>query len=127
MAKKERKNIIDSDMTFGETLRQLRKDRKISQAELAEFIGVSKVTISAYEVGRILPKSSSIYKMAKLFDVNVDVLLTKVNNDAKESSQRTVSSSRERVLRIDEMMHYFNCLTVGQRRAVVELAKQLAD
>ncbi len=49
-------------MEFGEKLHRLRKDMKMSQQELAEAVGLTKRTISAYESGASLPKRPSIYK-----------------------------------------------------------------
>ena len=40
---------------FGEILQELRKDRGLTQAELARLLSISPLTISSYECGRSTP------------------------------------------------------------------------
>ena len=64
-------------MKFAEKLRQLRKERKMTQAELAKAIGVSPRTIQNYEIAEAYPKKRDIYaKLAELFEVDINYLLT---------------------------------------------------
>ena len=60
---------------IGERLQELRKDHGVSQAQLAELLGVSHYTISSYECNRSDPDDNSKIIIAKLFDVSVDYLL----------------------------------------------------
>lgn len=64
---------------LGERLQELRKDNGISQAELANILGVSHYTISSYECNRSDPDDKSKIIIAKLFDVSVDYLLGLIN------------------------------------------------
>lgn len=60
---------------FGDILRELRKDFKMTQAELAEKLSLSPLTISAYECGRSVPDDVTKVKIAKIFNVSLDYLL----------------------------------------------------
>ena len=60
---------------FGEILRELRTDKKLTQPQLAEAIGVSKSMISMWETGINEPTASNIMKLSKFFDVTTDYLL----------------------------------------------------
>ena len=60
---------------IGERLQELRKDHGVSQAQLAELLGVSHNTISSYECNRSDPDDNSKIIIAKLFDVSVDYLI----------------------------------------------------
>lgn len=72
-------------MRFGEKLRDLRTDRAMTQAEVAEEIGVSLRTVVSYETGKSYPKQRRVYqKLAKLFDVNPDYLLTEGDGPMRE-------------------------------------------
>ncbi len=63
-------------MQFGEKLKTLRTERKWSQSEAAEKIGVSLRTYQNYESCRMQPKKSSLYgTIAALFGVTTDYLL----------------------------------------------------
>lgn len=60
---------------FGELLRELRKDRGMTQAELAQQLFLSPLTISSYECGRSVPDDATKIKIAKLFGVSLDYML----------------------------------------------------
>lgn len=63
-------------MNFGEKIKELRKKRGFSQAELAEKIGVTQKTICNYENGTRFPKGQKIINgFADIFDVSIDYLL----------------------------------------------------
>lgn len=53
-------------------IRVFRAERRISQAELAEAIGVSRKTISTIEVGRFVPSTIIALKIARYFSVQVE-------------------------------------------------------
>lgn len=54
------------------TIRVERAIKNITQAELAEQIGVSRQTINAIESNKYVPSTVLSLKMAKLFGKNVD-------------------------------------------------------
>ncbi len=60
---------------IGERLQELRKDKGISQAEIARLLGVSHYTISSYECNRSDPDDKIKIVLAKYFDVSIDYLL----------------------------------------------------
>lgn len=60
---------------FGDRLRQLRKDRKLTQQQLAELIGVKNSVISFYEVGDRTPSPDVLRKLALALHVTSDYLL----------------------------------------------------
>lgn len=53
-------------------IRVFRAERRMSQADLAEAIGVSRKTISTIEVGRFTPSTVIALKIARFFDVPVE-------------------------------------------------------
>lgn len=53
-------------------MQQLRKGRKLSQQELADKMGVSRATISNYEVGRRAPHISELKRFAAFYGVGLD-------------------------------------------------------
>lgn len=65
---------------FGEKVKQLRRQRSISQIELAHHLGVSKSVISSYENSVHFPPYDILIKMAWLFGVSTDYLLGATNN-----------------------------------------------
>ena len=63
-------------MEFGEKLQELRKNRGLTQEELAEALFVSRTAISKWESGRGYPNIDSIKGISKFFAVSIDDLLS---------------------------------------------------
>ena len=57
---------------IGKKLQQLRKGRKLSQQELADKMGISRATVSNYEVGRRAPHLSELQRFAEFYGVGLD-------------------------------------------------------
>ena len=60
---------------FCERLKALRIEKKLSQPELAQLIGVSKGMISFWENGINEPTISNLIKLTQVFDVSTNYLL----------------------------------------------------
>lgn len=60
---------------FGERLKNLRNEKGILQRDLAEFLNVSRVTITHYENGKRNPDQETLIKLARYMDVSTDYLL----------------------------------------------------
>lgn len=63
-------------MEFHEKLQQLRKDRGLTQEELAQALYVSRTAVSKWESGRGYPGIDSLRDIARYFGVTVDDLLS---------------------------------------------------
>ena len=63
-------------MEFNEKLQNLRKQKGITQEELAEELFVSRTAISKWESGRGYPSIDSLKGISDFFDVTVDELLS---------------------------------------------------
>lgn len=63
-------------MEFNEKLQELRKQKGLTQEELAERLYVSRTAISKWESGRGYPNIESLKAIAKFFSVTVDELLS---------------------------------------------------
>lgn len=60
---------------MGEIIAQKRKESGMTQAELAEYIGVSKPAVSKWESGYSLPDISLLPVLASFFDISIDELM----------------------------------------------------
>ena len=63
-------------MEFNEKLQELRKQRGLTQEELAQALYVSRTAISKWESGRGYPNIDSLKAIAKFFGVTIDELLS---------------------------------------------------
>lgn len=66
---------------FGDKLKELRKEKDISQEELSNIFNVNKSTISAWEVNKAQPNYDTLLKLSKYFDVTPNYLLGFANDD----------------------------------------------
>lgn len=64
------------DMTMGERIRFLRKKQGLSQEQLAEEIGVTKSTISKYELDTRFPKHNTVEALCRVFNVDFYLMLS---------------------------------------------------
>lgn len=62
-------------MKYNEILQELRKDRNLTQKELADFFSTTQRTISNWESGRNEPPYEILIKYAKFFNVSTDYIL----------------------------------------------------
>lgn len=62
-------------MTLGVRIKQLRKEKELTQTELGKHLNVGKSTISQYETDTNMPDPEMILKIANFFNVSTDYLL----------------------------------------------------
>lgn len=60
---------------FAKRLKELRKEKGLSQAKLAEVLFVDKSSIAKYETGKSTPSVDMLIKLAEYFKVSTDYLL----------------------------------------------------
>lgn len=86
-------------MEFGEKLQLLRKQRGLTQEELAQALYVSRTAVSKWESGRGYPNIDSLKAIAKYFSVTVDDLLSggEALTIAEEESRQKEEGLRERI------------------------------
>ena len=62
-------------MGFGEELRKARKDKDISQEELAEKLNVSRASVSKWERGEVYPEVETLIGIARCLQLSLDDLM----------------------------------------------------
>lgn len=70
------KGEIKVEMNIGPIIMAKRKEKKVTQQELANFIGVSKASVSKWETGQTYPDITLLPLLAAYFDITIDSLLT---------------------------------------------------
>jgi len=68
-------------MEIKNSLKDYRKEKDITQADLAEEVGVSRQTINAIETGKYDPSLELAFKIAEFFDTNVEKIFRLEQND----------------------------------------------
>lgn len=93
-------------------LKELRKNKKLTQEAFCKIIGVTQGALSGWENGRYEPDLKSVHKMADYFGVTVDYLLGREvvkNNKSKQASdeyesQLSVRDKKDVAKRLDEVI-----------------------
>lgn len=92
---------------FKDMLKYLRSRENLSQAELAEKLGVAKSTISMYEVGKREPDFETLEAIADLFNVDMNFLLGKdgsendryyINDETAKAAQKIFENKELKML-----------------------------
>ena len=62
-------------MEFKIRLKELRKERGVSQVEIAKMLNMSKMAVSHWEKGNSEPSIEQLKVLAQFFDVSIDYLV----------------------------------------------------
>ncbi|MCL2387086.1 MAG: helix-turn-helix domain-containing protein [Defluviitaleaceae bacterium] len=73
-------------MAIGEKIQSLRTKSGYSQEALANLLGVTRQSVSKWELGQALPDTEKIIQLSRLFEVTTDSLL--INNDPPPEAQK---------------------------------------
>ena len=80
---------------LGEKIKLYRENKKMTQNEIADILGVKPATISKYEAGTIEPNIESLKKLAEIFEVSVDQLLREKEDEFDISKINILDILRE--------------------------------
>lgn len=73
--------------SFGDRIRTLRKERDLTQLQLAEYVGVSQTAVAAWEKGkREVPKGDNLLKLAEALGFDAEALMVPIGRNAKETT-----------------------------------------
>jgi len=113
-------------MLIGDRIKELRTSKRLSQSELAERIGVTRATISAYELGSRLPSYDVLIKIAQQFHVSTDNLLglsSKHSIDVTDLNQKQRNTLHEVVstYKRHNFMHKNAIGTAGVENALKDM------
>ena len=101
---------------FGKNIKELRVEKNMSQKALAEKIGVTQGAVYFWEKEINEPTVGYILKLATVFGVSIDDLLSyEVQKENKENTKRV------------EMMAMFDKLSETQQSLLISTAKELLN
>ena len=130
---------------FGERLRRLRKDRDITQGQLAEVIGVVPSAVGKYErIPQSSPSVEALIKIADYFNVSIDYLLKGVqaapsvennlngqmlNSSFVQASHGGVVFNGEQSISPEamELLHIYEQLSGRERLKLLNFAVELEE
>ena len=95
----------------GTRIKELRKNRKMSQASLSEAVNIEPKTVSKHETGVSLPKLEHLIAYSQYFGISIDSLIF---DDSPESNVLTIFNicpPAYRPLLLDTMRGFVDSLT----------------
>lgn len=100
-------------MTTGEKLAMLRKGNNITQEQLAQLLGVTRQSVSRWEMDLAFPETEKLIRLSKLFSCSIDFLLSEaVRGERQENAGITAENC---VSFIHECGYFFLATTVNAR------------
>lgn len=81
-------------MTLGEKIAKQRKELNYTQEQLADILGVSRQSVSKWELNTACPETEKLIELGKLFECSMDYLL---KEDVTEKNGPQASGFSEKV------------------------------
>lgn len=79
--------------TVGQNIADLRKEKKLTQLEIAEMFGYSDKAVSKWEKGDTVPDIETLYKLSKFYGVSLDYFTCEDNTQKDLYRQTKISKS----------------------------------
>lgn len=102
---------------FGERLALLRKEKKLSQYELADKLGFTRGQIANYEQGKRQPDFETLQKLADFFDTSIDYLLGRTDD-----RRRNLEKENKIIKDAEDLLKALENIPEKDREKVVKLA-----
>jgi transcriptional regulator with XRE-family HTH domain len=100
---------------FSKRLKELRKEKKLSQEKFGELMNIHHRTISYYEAGERIPSPETLELFADFFDVSLDYLMGRTNirnyqfyNDLISLENLSSEAQKEILGFLDYINHKYN-------------------
>lgn len=84
-------------MNLPAKLASLRKQKGLTQMDLAEKLNISRQAISRWEVGAAIPSTDNLKVLSELYGVSVDYLLTAATDDSCMIAENQEQETKEQV------------------------------
>ena len=85
-------------MNIGNKIKNLRKSRKMRQEDFAQKIGVSRSTLSCYEIGQRTPTLKTLQEIATIFGVGLDYFGLSAKDEAFDLLARAKDVFEDRTI-----------------------------
>ena len=110
--------------------RELRKQKGLTQIELAKMVNVQQTTVSKWEVGRAVPDYPVLLKLAELYGVSVDYLLGREAITPEERAAGVTATKKVSITPIEEdMLEFFRKVGIkhgeSAQQAIITVAEKM--
>lgn len=104
-------------MSFGENLRTIRRERGITQEQLAEMLEVSRQAVSKWEAGSGYPEADKLARLAKQLGVSLDLLMDTAPVSGADPAPQPAPAARSSItIPVFDGSRTVSCLSVHYDR-----------
>jgi transcriptional regulator with XRE-family HTH domain len=114
------------DVALGSAVRELRKQRKLSQADLGNALGITFQQIQKYERGTNRISFSALVKIANALGCRTSDLVSSVDGEAPPHASGKIGTGLYAEEALELLRLYTQIRSTELRRAVLNLAKAAA-
>ena len=82
-------------MDFGQQIKTIRKEKKLTQEQFATQLHVSRQAVSNWENNKNLPDIEMLIQMSHIFDISLDQLLKGENNHMNNITEKVIKDGSE--------------------------------
>lgn len=76
-------------MSLGQRLKRVRVEKGFSQADVADFLNISRQSISRWETDKAYPDIDNLVELSKYYEISIDELLTETKVLQQEINKKT--------------------------------------
>ena len=110
-----------------EIFKKLRKEKKLTQIELSNILGLDQTTISKWELGKAFPDIEMLIKLSDFFDVSIDFLLGKSSYYYPDRvTSHSLPTESQLTADEQELLSIYRKLLPNYRAAVLQNVKLIA-
>lgn len=114
-------------MNVGKNIAKFRKEKNLTQEELAKKINVSPKTISSYENNRNLPTIETLLLLSQVLEVSIDEIVGKTNKDKNDTKEKYDKQRKNNLLMIFAISLFTLCIFCIHEFIVVYGLVSLSD
>ena len=116
------------NLQLGATIARLRKEKGLTQEELATTLGVSNQAVSKWEAGKCYPDLEWIPALARLFGISIDALFAQKEEESSSAIDAPLDGELLQALRIAQEKQMLSVSVLQQVLNIsYKKAKELID
>ena len=100
---------------IGKFIYELRKEKNLSQYQLADIIPISRQAVSKWERGKTIPDHQTLLRLSEIFDVSINELLTgeRLSNNSIEALEETALSILDQSTKKTKMIKRITTISIS--------------
>lgn len=120
---------------LAENLKNIRKEHKLTQQDIANVLGIDRSTYAFYETGKTAPSVNTLYKLAEIYNISIESFVDEECNirpaeRKSEVSASVASPSADRLAYLEKdekmLLMCYRLIDKDDKQKVIEALKDMA-